>query len=130
MISPMDRIKQKIAEQKAQANPPAESVAKVKPQELDGRFKSSAFRAAFHVVCDYLGQPPTMATFKAYDATCGGVICDWPLFAEGLMTHPYIARVTLVRSNKTIAVQLIGASRQAALERLDARQYEFREWLE
>ena len=132
----VDYMRQKLAEKNKAAAPTA---AAARPKDIDPRFATAAFRAAFHTVCEHLGLKPTLATFKQYDRKYGGFITDWRTFAESIVAPWHDARCYLLDRQgkrvfdangfKTIGVKLHGATRKQALTELDTTIYAFKEWL-
>jgi hypothetical protein len=98
------------------------------PNHPDSRFKDSNFRASVRVVLEYLGLESTVGNFKRHDFKTGGVIRNWPLFADRILHPRFIADVLVKGSYAVIGIELPGCDESEALGNLDTRCYEFIKW--
>jgi hypothetical protein len=88
-------------------------------------------RMLVRLVLLYLGLESTLGNFRRYDSKYGGVIRDWPAFADRISSPRMTAEVAVKggRGEMLFCVDLPGRTRQEAIGKLDTNCYEFRRWL-
>jgi hypothetical protein len=97
----------------------------------DPRFNDPKFKEAVRLVLLYLGLESTLGNFRRYDSKYGGIISDWPAFAERISSPRMTAEVAVKggRGEMLFCVDLPGRTRQEAIKKLDTERFVFKRWI-